>query len=224
MTYNSLVSERFATYQINIALLDNGTNISFNTREIKHHLSTSKQLHKNWRYELLSTNSCLDDYLRSKRFIIRRFVLVKDTNLYFLTMWVVHKGLHINNQKQNNQKWNIPCLKYGLVTTNPSKSLPQTLHSILDSLCCPLSLCGMSWLPLAKERNIIIGWNYEWTHKLTYHTHEIFLGILKQWSYADELISPWGQGKWEIKQIIKSIIRINCKFMFHWLLILFNLK
>ena len=63
MTYNSLVSERFATYQINIALLDNGTDISLNTREIKHHLSTSKQLHKNWRYELLSTNSCLDDYL-----------------------------------------------------------------------------------------------------------------------------------------------------------------
>ena len=61
MTYNSLVSERFATYQINIALLDNGTNISLNTREIKHHLSTSKQSHKNWRYELLSTNSCLDD-------------------------------------------------------------------------------------------------------------------------------------------------------------------
>ena len=162
--------------------------------------------------------------VRFKRFIISCFVFIKDTNPYFLTTWVVHKGLHINNQKQNNQKWNILCLKYGLVTTNPSKSLPQTLHSILDSLCCPLSLCGMSWLPLAKERNIIIGWNYEWTHKLTYHTHEIFLGILKQWSYADELISPWGQGKWEIKQIIKSIIRINCKFMFHWLLILFNSK
>ena len=172
MTYNSLVSERFATYQINIALLDNGTDISLNTREIKHHLSTSKQSHKNWRYELLSTNSCLDDYLRSKRFIIRCFVLVKDTNLYFLTMWVVHKGLHINNQKQNNQKWNIPCLKYGPRTTNPPKSLPQTLHSILDSLCCPLSLCGMSWLPLATERNIIICWNYERTHKLTYGTHD----------------------------------------------------
>ena len=65
MTYNSLVSKRFATYQFNIALLDNCTNISLNTKEIKHHLSTSKQSHtcKNWRYELLSTNSCLDDYL-----------------------------------------------------------------------------------------------------------------------------------------------------------------
>ena len=63
MTYNSLVSKRFATYQFNIALLDNCTNVSLNTKEIKHHLSTSKQSHtcKNWRYELLSTISCLDD-------------------------------------------------------------------------------------------------------------------------------------------------------------------
>ena len=66
MTYNSLVRKRFATYQFNIALLDNCTNVSLNTKEIKHHLSTSKQSHtcKNWRYELLSTNSCLDDYLQ----------------------------------------------------------------------------------------------------------------------------------------------------------------
>ena len=66
MAYNSLVSKRFATYQFNIALLDNCTNVSLNTKEIKHHLSTSKQSHtcKNWRYELLSTNSCLDDYLQ----------------------------------------------------------------------------------------------------------------------------------------------------------------
>ena len=65
MTYNSLVSERFATYQFNIALLDNGTNVSLNTKEIKHNLSTSKQSHtcKNWRYELLFTNSSLDAYL-----------------------------------------------------------------------------------------------------------------------------------------------------------------
>ena len=34
----------------------------------------------------------------------------------------------------------------------------QTLYPISDSLCCPLSLCGMSWLPLATERNIIMSY------------------------------------------------------------------
>ena len=150
--------------------------------------------------------------VHSKRFIIRRFVFIKDTNLYFLTMWVVHKGLHINNQKQNNQKWNIPCLKYGLRTTNPSKSLPQTLHSILDSLCCPLSLCRMSWLPLATERNIIMSYG---AHTVGSHWCSKTM-ILSQWIN----ISSWRQSKREIK---KNDLTIN-KFMPHWLLILFIIQ
>ena len=145
MTYNSLISKRFATYQFNIAFLDNCTNVSLNTKEIKHYCQ-----HQNSHIHVKTGDmSC---FLLIHTWVITYCmfqeihhhilkVFIKDTNLYFLTMWVFCKGLHINNQKQNNQNWNIPYI-----------------HSILDSLCCPLSLCGMSWLPLATERNIIMNY------------------------------------------------------------------
>ena len=152
MTYNSLVSKRFATYQFNIALLDNCTNVSLNTKEIKHHLSTSKQSHtcKNWRYELLLYQFMFGWLLtvRSKRFIIRCLVFIKDTYLYFLTMWVVHKGLYTNNQEHSEMKY--PMFEVWTIgTTNPSKSLPDKHFIPYQIHCVVLCLCveclGSHW-------------------------------------------------------------------------------
>ena len=191
MTYNSLVSKRFATYQSNIALLDNCTNVSLNTKEIKHHLSTSKQSHtcKNWRYELLSTNSCLDDYLQycALQEIHPQTLSLHQRHQSIFSDHVssVHKGLQKNSQTQNNQKWNNQCLKYGLRTTNPSKSLPWTLHFIFKIHCVVICLCveclGSHW----QQKEIS-----SWAIRCTYS--KILIGVLKQWPCPNELIFPHG--------------------------------
>ena len=58
--------------------------------------------------------------------------------------------------KQSEMKY--PMFEVWTRIANSPKSLLQTLHSTLDSLCCPLSLCRMSWLPLATERNILMSY------------------------------------------------------------------
>ena len=125
--------------------------------------------------------------VRSKRFIIRRLVFIKDTYLYFLTMWVVHKGLYTNNQEHSEMKY--PMFEVWTIgTTNPSKSLPQTLYPISDSLCCPIVSV---WNVLAPTGN-----RKKYHHELWCTYSKILIGVLKQWSCPNEFISSWRQSKW----------------------------
>ena len=112
-------------------------------------------------------------------------VLIKDTNLYFLTMWVFCKGLHINNQKQNNQKWNIhvwsmdkePQTHQNLYFNH---FIPYPIHCVVLCLC--VECLGSHW----QQKQIS-----SWAIRCTYS--KLCTGVLKQWSCPNEFISSWGQ-------------------------------
>ena len=105
MTYNSLVSKRFATYQSNIALLDNCTNVSLNTEEIKHHLSTSNS-HIHVKTEDMSCFLLIHVWMIT-------YCMIQEIHHQTLSLNQRHQSLfsdhvscpqrpnHINNQKQN---------------------------------------------------------------------------------------------------------------------------
>ena len=197
MTYNSLVSKRFATYQFNIALLDNCTNVSLNTKEIKHHLSTSKQSHtcKNWRYELLSTISCLDDdVLYVPRDSSSDSLSSLKTPIFIISDHVScpqRPSLKQSETKQLEMKY--PMFEVWTRNYKPIKifTLNTSFH------------IGFTVLSFVFMQNVLAptGNRKKYHHELWCTYSKILIGVLKQWSCPNEFISSWRQSKWEIQKM-----------------------
>ena len=126
--------------------------------------------------------------VRSKRFIIRCLVFIKDTYLYFLTMWVVHKDLYTNNQEHSEMKY--PMFEVWTIgTTNPSKSLPDKHFIPYQIHCVVLCLCveclGSHW-----QQKEISSWAMVHIQSDTHWCSKTM--ILSQWIYLlIEALSKW---------------------------------
>ena len=168
--------------------------------EIIHHLSTSKQSHtctcKNWRYELLSNDSCLDDYLLYlPRDSSSDALSSQKTPIFIISDHVSCPQRPSHKQSETKQSE----MKYPMFEVWTRNHKPIKIFTSNTSFHI-----GFTVLSFVFVQNVLAptGNRKKYHHELWCTYSKILIGVLKQWSCPSEFISSWRQSKWEIQKMM----------------------